>query len=295
MAIAPQARLNPAFLTRDRSVPGQTERWAIVAMISQFLPAGPLDSTRSGLFPMVSAMPNQRRLFRGRFRACRPSPSRSNGGWLGAMLLVITLTASTLVGATSGAAGSRLSPATPDSEAICATGRLHIADLPALAEPWRITVEADRSLAVEWRPDAVLIATDLSCGFLVDEPRVRTSFYSADAKGVWDPETAQTRPLDPGDPEPKELPADSVSFDTMRQALLGLGLQETDEIGASGITIQLNTEGLPFGPVGVPPETTVVHLTVGDGGATRDVYIDAVSGRTYGYGQGVNGGRPGNG
>ena len=175
-------------------------------------------------------------------------------------------------------------PASPGSDAICATGRLRIGDIPRLAEPWRITVEADRSLAVEWRPDAVLIATDVSCGFLLDEPRVRTSFYSAAAKGLWDPETAQTQPLDPGDPEPKELPAGTVDFQVIQRALLGLGLTGDDEIGASGLTIRLNTAELPFGPAEIPPETTVVHLTVGDGGATRDVYIDAGTGRTYGYG-----------
>ncbi len=178
-------------------------------------------------------------------------------------------------------------PATPRDQGICATGRLHVADIPRLAEPWRITVEADRSLAVEWRPDAVLVATDLSCGFIVDEPRVRTTFYSADAKGIWDPETATIRPLDPGDPEPKELPSTNVSFDVVHDAMQALGIGEDEEIGASGITIRLNTADPQFGPPSVPAETIVVHLTVGSGGATRDVYVDAETGKTFDYGEGT--------
>ena len=178
-------------------------------------------------------------------------------------------------------------PATPPGQQICATGRLHIADIPRLAEPWRITVEADQSLAVEWRPDAVLVATDLSCGFIVDEPRVRTTFYSADAKGIWDPETATVRPLDPGAPEPKEVPSGNVSFEVVHDAILALGIGEDEEIGASGITIRLNTANPQFGPPSVPAETIVVHLTVGSGGATRDVYVDAETGNTFDYGEGT--------
>lgn len=177
-------------------------------------------------------------------------------------------------------------PATPGGQGICATGRLHIADIPRLADPWRITVEADQSLAVEWRPDAVLVATDLSCGFILDEPRVRTTFYSADAKGIWDPETATVRPLDPGDPEPKELPSANVSFEVVHDAMMALGVGEDEEIGASGITIRLNTADPQFGPPSVPVETIVVHLTVGSGGATRDVYVDAETGTTFDYEEG---------
>lgn len=222
-----------------------------------------------------------------------PSRLRATGGRLCSVTLLVGLLAASLAAGSANGADGRQPVATPGSEAICSTGRLRIGDIPDLAEPWRITVEADRSLAVEWRPDAVLIAADLSCGFLADEPRVRTSFYSAAAKGTWDPETAQIRPLDPGDPEPKELPADTVSFDVIQRALLGMGLSETDEIGASGITIHLNTADLPFGPAAIPPETTVVHLTIGNAGATRDVYIDAVTGDTYDYDQETSNGAPG--
>ncbi len=170
---------------------------------------------------------------------------------------------------------------------ICATGRLHIGDIPKLEAPWRITVEADRSLAVEWRPDAVLIATDVSCGFLANEPRVRTTFYSADAKGIWDPETASVRPLDPGDPEPKELPSSNVSFDIVHGAMASLGIEDDEQVGASGITIRLNTADPQFGPASIPAETIVLHLTVGTGGATRDVYVDAVTGNTFTFEEGT--------
>lgn len=178
-------------------------------------------------------------------------------------------------------------PSTPGGAGICATGRLHIGDIPKLAEPWRITIEADRSLAIEWRPDAVLVATDLSCGFLADEPRVRTTFYSADANGIWDPETAMVRPLDPGDPEPKELPSGEVSFDVVHDAMSRLEIADDEEVGASGITIRLNTADPQFGPTSIPAETIVLHLTVGSGGATRDVYVDAVTGATFDYEEGV--------
>ena len=188
---------------------------------------------------------------------------------------------------TSARAGGGPPPATPPGQQICATGRLHIADIPRLADPWRITVEADQSLAVEWRPDAVLVATEVSCGFIADEPRVRTTFYSADAKGIWDPETATIRPLDPGDPEPKELPSAKVSFKVIHEAMRTLGIGEDEEIGASGITIRLNTADPQFGPPSVPAETIVVHLTVGSGGATRDVYVDAETGNTFDYGEGT--------
>ncbi len=198
------------------------------------------------------------------------------------------------LGAIGSAGAAGVEPAgSPSSDGICATGRLHVGDVPDLAEPWRITVEADQSLAVEWRPDAVLIATDLSCGFMVDEPRVRTSFFSADANGVWNPETADVEPLDPGAPEPKEVPSDEVSFEKVYEALRDLGLEDGAEIGASGITIRLNTAEPPFGPSTIPAETVVVHLTVGTDGATRDVFIDAATGRTYDYSEEIGHVRPG--
>ena len=199
-------------------------------------------------------------------------------------LLLLLVTSPTVVA--SAQPGDGPPPSTPGDTGICATGRLHIGDIPKLAEPWRITIEADRSLAVEWRPDAVLISTDLSCGFLAGEPRVRTTFYSADAKGVWDPETATLRPLDPGDPEPK-LPSGNVSFDVVHDAMATLGIRDDEEVGASGITIRLNSADPQFGPTSIPAETIVLHLTVGTGGATRDVYVDAVTGTTFTFEEGT--------
>lgn len=219
--------------------------------------------------------------------SCRHHPppplgtaTRTVRAWVIALMVALTAWSATAGSAGAGESGP---PATPSVEGICATGRLNVGDIRGLADPWRITVEADRSLAIEWRPDAVLIATDLSCGFMLDEPRVRTSFYSADANGVWDPETADTQPLDPGAAEPKEIPSADVSFDVIHEALLGLGLEDGDEIGATGITIRLNTAEPPFGPRAIPAETVVVHLTVGSDGATRDIFVDAVTGQTYDY------------
>ena len=216
------------------------------------------------------------------------SDERRSVDWRAAvpwLVLLLLLLVSPAVAA-SAQPGDGPPPGTPREEAICATGRLHIGDLPDLAEPWRITVEADRSLAVEWRPDAVLISTALSCGFLADEPRVRTTFYSADAKGIWDPETATIRPLDPGDPEPKELPSGDVSFDIVHDAMATLGIGDDEEVGASGITVRLNTTDPQFGPTSIPAETIVMHLTVGTAGATRDVYVDAVTGETFAFEEG---------
>lgn len=183
-------------------------------------------------------------------------------------------------------------PGTPDPGAICATGRLHVGALPELDDAWRITVDADREGALDWRPDAVLVTTEIGCGFLTGEPRIRTTFYSADARGLWDPETAQIRPLDPGDPEPRGFTSDDVDFGVIRDALNGLGLGDETEIGASGITIRLNTANPPFGPASVPPETTVVHVTVGSGGATRDIYIDALTGQTFSFDEESHGDDP---
>lgn len=217
-------------------------------------------------------------------KSCDRLVSRSAWAFTLVALLVLLVTPVQLTAAQP-TAGQL--PGTPPGGGICATGRLHIGDIPELADPWRITVEADRSLAVEWRPDAVLISTDVGCGFLPNEPRVRTTFYSADANGLWDPETATIRPLDPGNPAPKELPASDVSFDVIHGATQSLGIDENEEIGASGLTIRLNTADQPFGPPSVPVETTVVHLTVGTGGATRDVYIDAATGDTFDFQEGT--------
>lgn len=214
----------------------------------------------------------------------RDSERWSAAAWWLALMLLLAVSPGVAV---ADQPGDGPSPATPGEAGICATGRLHIGDLPKLAEPWRITVEADRSLAVEWRPDAVLIATDLSCGFLADEPRVRTTFYSADANGIWDPETATIRPLDPGDPEPKELPSGNVSFDVVHDAMAALGIGDDEEVGASGITIRLNTADPQFGPTSIPAETIVMHLTIGTSGAARDVYVDAITGDTFSFEEGT--------
>ncbi len=180
-------------------------------------------------------------------------------------------------------AGSDVPVSTPGAAGICESGRLHVGQIPELAGPWAITIEADRSLAVEWRPDAVLVTTDLGCGFRADQPRIRTTFFSADARGLWDPETAQLRPLDPGDPAPKELPAANVDWDVVHDTIVGLGFTDDDQIGASGITVRLRTDQARFGPDSIPSETVVVHLTIGDGAATRDVYLDGVTGETYSF------------
>ncbi|HEV2527579.1 MAG TPA: hypothetical protein VGT61_03880 [Thermomicrobiales bacterium] len=198
------------------------------------------------------------------------------------LVLVLMMVAFASLTARDLRAGSE-DPSTPAVSEVCATGRLHIGQIPDLDAPWSITVEADRSLAVEWRPDAVLVATDLGCGFLTDQPRIRTTFYSADARGLWDPETAQLRPLDPGAPAPKELPAGVVDWPTVYAAIIGLGFSDDDQVGASGITVRLKTNEAHFGPDTIPAETVVVHLTVGDGAATSDVYVDAETGETFSF------------
>lgn len=260
--------------------------WAIVA--GRFVADGAGRFHEEDLHHMIRVI----RLSRSQRSPLATVAERGAGGWFRLAILLAVLVGLPVIAPAVIAAGVQSPPSTPGAGAICETGRLHVGDIPDLADPWRITVEADRSLAIEWRSDAVLVATEVSCGFLADEPRVRTGFYSPAAKGLWDPETAQVRPLDPGDPEPRELPADNVSFDVIERAMLGLGLKPTDEIGASGITIQLNTAGLPFGPSAIPPETTVVHLTVGEAGAARDVYIDAVTGDVYTFDQEARDGDP---
>ena len=66
-----------------------------------------------------------------------------------------------------------------------------------------------------------------------------------------------------------------------------LGIGDEEEVGASGITIRLNTADPPFGPASIPAETIVLHLTVGTGGATRDIYVDAVTGKTFTFEEGT--------
>ena len=213
----------------------------------------------------------------------RPIPSHDR--FAVRRMVVCTLLFAVFVGARLAGApdAHALQPAASPSGAtdICASGRLRIGNLPTLQDAWRISVQADTQGAREWQDDAVLISASVTCGFLADEARIRTMFYSASAHGTWDPETDRFQPLDPGDPDPKALPADKVSFSMLYQALTGLGLTDDDLVGASGMTVRLNSYDPPFGPASVPDETPLVHLTVGDGAATQDVYIDAESGRTF--------------
>ena len=203
------------------------------------------------------------------------------------LVLAVVLTI-IIVGKGAGelAADAAQPTASPSGTAdICASGRLRIGNVPALQDAWRISVQADTQGAQQWQGDAVLVSANVTCGFLADEARIRTLFYSASAHGTWDPETDRFQPLDPGDPDPKELPADKVSFPMLYQALIGLGLTDDDLVGASGMTVRLNSYAPQFGPTNVPDETPLVHLTVGDGAATQDVYIDAQSGRTFSFDQ----------
>lgn len=204
------------------------------------------------------------------------------------LLLALTVSA---VGADATVARGDSPTPTADAETSpelarpCPNGRIRIRDLEEVDRVWTIAVEADTGIATEWREDAVLVSADVTCEFLAPEIRVRTVFYSAAARAFYEPETGRERPLDPGEPDLRALPAAMVSFGVLEEALEGEGIAPDDVISASGISIRYNTADDRFGPEAIPLDTVVFHVTIGGTLDARDYYVDAATGEVYHFGE----------
>lgn len=173
--------------------------------------------------------------------------------------------------------------ATVQPEARCASGRLAVGDIPAIATEWTAGVQAALQRAREWRGDARLVSFQVGCQPLEPAFRWEGVFYSDTAQAFFASDTRQTTPAEVDPAAVPNLPLDRIDFIGLHRALARAGYGDDALFSpTSGLTVRFNAPTDPFGPPGTPVDL-VYHVAIDDRGETRDLFASGANWTIYAY------------
>lgn len=166
----------------------------------------------------------------------------------------------------------------------CADGRLKVKDLANADASMNDGINAAKSQAKKWRDDSRLIILRLGCPLLETGLQWNGTFFSDSAQAYI---TTETGKIEPAEDDPRSIPTlvtDGLSFRLIYRSLLKAGFDDDLElVPGDGVTIQMSTDAMPFGPPNAPRGKIYVHLAIEERGEVKDVWVDATDGTIYRY------------
>ena len=174
-------------------------------------------------------------------------------------------------------------PTTNSPTEPCASGNLHVGDLPAIDLAWREGVAAAAAKSKEWQQDAELSSLRVACQLFESDFRWQATFYSRNAQAFFSSDTGELVPSGFEDEVPP-LNVSQFSFILLHDALNLSGFSDDTVISPStGVEIRLNSTTSAFGPPSAPVGVILYHVAIERSGEVKDVFVDARDGAVYWY------------
>lgn len=214
---------------------------------------------------------------------------RQLGGWF--CVIVIGLVVSACGG---NSAGSDLPTPTPPADVgtpqlgavtgPCAGGRLTIGDLDEIDDAIDAGMTEAQARAMEWQPDAVLVAVRVGCELLEPAFHWRATYFSERIQTYFFSDTRETQVAAADGRAGGVLSLVDVSFNDLAISLLRAGYVQTVSVDpGSNVEVRLNSEAAPFGPSNVPDGEILFHVALESRGELVDLFVSAVDGTVYQY------------
>lgn len=228
--------------------------------------------------------PMQRRTSAPRPRGTESKARRWPWSVLAGAVLLLTLTAPALALAQDTVTATPPSVLGQDAGQPCADGRLKVKDLAGADGSMADGITAAKTAARKWRDDARLVILRLGCPLLEPGLRWDGTFFSDSAQAYI---TTETGKIEPAEDDPRTIPTlvtDALSFNRIYRSLLKAGFDDDQElVPGGGVTVQMSTDQMPFGPPSAPRGQIYVHLAIEERGEVKDVWVNSSDGTIYRY------------
>jgi len=163
----------------------------------------------------------------------------------------------------------------------CSDGELRVGDLKAMDAEWQPQQPVLDQAAKAWEQDSFLTGLRVGCDILEPGFRWQGTYYSPSAQAFFLTDTAAIRGAD-FDPQDAVELTNTFSFGAIWRTLAKAGFGDDTVLNAStGVTIQVNSKAMPFGPSDVPANAIVCHVALEYLGEVRDLFITLPDGTVY--------------